>query len=254
MQYQEYGTENKETIMLLHGGGLSWWNYRAEAELLRHDYHVILPVLDGHADSDRPFSSIESNAAEIIRFIDEQLGGRVLLIGGLSLGGQILLEMLAQRADLCRFAVIESAMTVPARLTHVLIAPVFGSSYALIRNERFARLQFRSLHMNSALFRDYYRDTCQIEKRDMIAFMKANTAYALRASVQKSHAELHAFIGEKETRGIKRSAAELCKAVPSCRLTVLPGLYHGEFSVNHPAQYAETVRSIVQEQPYSVAL
>ena len=35
MQYREYGTENKETVMLLHGGGLSWWNYRAEAELLR---------------------------------------------------------------------------------------------------------------------------------------------------------------------------------------------------------------------------
>ena len=254
MQYQEYGTENKETIMLLHGGGLSWWNYRAEAELLRHDYHVILPVLDGHADSDRPFTSIESNAAEIIRFIDETLGGRILLIGGLSLGGQILLEMLAQQTNLCRFALIESAMTVPARLTHALIAPAFGSSYALIRKERFAKLQFRALHMNDALFPDYFRDTCKIKKQDMIAFMKANTAYALKASLPDSQAELHAFIGGKETRGIKRSAAVLREAVPGCSLTVLPGLYHGEFSVNHPAQYAETVRCIAQGRPYSITL
>ena len=47
MEFKEYGKNNDETIMLLHGGGLSWWNYRNVAEQLRQDYHVILPVLDG---------------------------------------------------------------------------------------------------------------------------------------------------------------------------------------------------------------
>lgn len=27
MIIKEYGIKNKETIILLHGGGLSWWNY-----------------------------------------------------------------------------------------------------------------------------------------------------------------------------------------------------------------------------------
>ena len=31
MKVKEYGDRNKETIMLLHGGGLSWWNYREVA-------------------------------------------------------------------------------------------------------------------------------------------------------------------------------------------------------------------------------
>ena len=66
MKYQEYGVGNKETIILLHGGGLSWWNYRDVAELLKDEYHVILPILDGHAGSDRSFTSIEDNASEII--------------------------------------------------------------------------------------------------------------------------------------------------------------------------------------------
>ena len=38
------------TAVLLHGGGLSWWNYRAVADLLAaNGYRVVLPVLDGHA-------------------------------------------------------------------------------------------------------------------------------------------------------------------------------------------------------------
>ena len=71
MKYVEYGKENKEVVILLHGGGLSWWNFREVAEWLQLKYHVILPVLDGHTDSDRNFTTIEANAEEIIAFIEE---------------------------------------------------------------------------------------------------------------------------------------------------------------------------------------
>ena len=67
MKYIEFGKDNKETIILLHGGGLSWWNYKDVAELLKDEYHIILPILDGHAGSDRDFRSIEDNAKEIIK-------------------------------------------------------------------------------------------------------------------------------------------------------------------------------------------
>lgn len=107
---------------------MSWWNYREVAEHLQKEYHVILPILDGHAGSDRPFTTIEENASEIIDFIYEHFRGAVLLIGGLSLGGQILLEMLSQRKDICSYALIESAAVIPSKLKNALIAPVFGSS------------------------------------------------------------------------------------------------------------------------------
>ena len=155
MQFRQYGADRKDTILLLHGGGLSWWNYREAAELLQGEYRVILPILDGHAGSDRPFTTIEENAAEIIRFLDERLGGSVLLIGGLSLGGQVLLEMLTQRRDLCSYALVESAAVIPSGLTNALIAPVFGASYGLIRNRCFAKMQFQSLHIRPGLFEDY---------------------------------------------------------------------------------------------------
>ncbi len=248
MNCKEYGAGQRDTVMLLHGGGLSWWNYREAAELLQDEYHVILPILDGHAGSDRPFTTIESNAEEIIAFIDEHLDGKVLMIGGLSLGAQILLEMLAQRSDICRFALVESAMVVPSPLTHALIGPAFGSSYGLIRNRSFAQLQFRSLRLKPALFEDYYRDTCRISRSDMIAFIKANTAYSLKDSISQCTAEVHVCAGEKETRGILRSAEMISRKVPGSVLTVLPGLYHGEFSANHPRDYVSTVRNIIKQQ------
>ena len=244
MNYREFGAENRDTLILLHGGGLSWWNYRAEAELLQSDYRVILPILDGHAGSDRPFASIESNAAEILSFIDENLGGSVLLLGGLSLGAQIVLEMLCQRKNVCRYALVESAAVLPDRLTHALIAPVFGTSYGLTRNKSFARLQFRSLHIRPALFEDYWRDTREIQKADMIAFLKANTGYALKASVSACAAETHVIAGGKENRRMQQSAKLLGETIPESDVNILPGLYHGEFSLNRAEEYARMVRRI----------
>ena len=58
MRVVEYGKGNADVLVLLHGGGLSWWNYRKEAELLEQCYHVVLPILDGHGDSDCDFISI----------------------------------------------------------------------------------------------------------------------------------------------------------------------------------------------------
>ena len=66
MNYIEYGKENRKVIVLLHGGGLSWWNYKEVAEMLQRDYRVILPILDGHAGCDKAFTTIEDNAAKHI--------------------------------------------------------------------------------------------------------------------------------------------------------------------------------------------
>ena len=247
MRFQEYGLNHQDTVLLLHGGGLSWWNYREAAELLRGEYHIILPILDGHAGSDRPFTTIEDNASEIISFIDERLSGSVLLIGGLSLGGQILLEMLSQRKDICSHALVESAAVIPSKLTNALIAPAFGTSYGLIRKRSFAKLQFQSLHIKPELFEDYYRDTCQIKKQDMIAFLKANTSYALKDAFKESSAVVHVYVGERETGGILRSAEAICRMRPSCILHRIPALQHGEFSINHAAQYASAIRHMIQD-------
>ena len=71
--------------ILLHGGGLSWWNYIDEISLLENEFHIVIPILDGHSGSDTNFTSIESNALEIINFINKNYNGKVKLIGGLSL-------------------------------------------------------------------------------------------------------------------------------------------------------------------------
>ena len=246
MKYIEYGDANKDAIILLHGGGFSWWNYREIAETLSSDYHIILPILDGHAESNDDFSTIEDNAARIISFIDKHLGGSVLLIGGLSLGGQILLEILSQRKNICRYALVESALVIPSKFTYSMIKPAFGSCYGLIKHKWFAKLQFRSYRIKQELFEDYFRDTCGISKQNMISFLQANSLYSVKESLKESCSKVSIFVGEKENNAMQKSASIIHNALPGSSLQVLPKMYHGEFSMNHANDYANTVIQMIQ--------
>ena len=238
MKIVEYGTQNREVLLLLHGGGLSWWNFRCQSEQLSARFHVVLPVLDGHAESEEDFTGIEANAERILSLIDSAYGGHVLCIGGLSLGAQILAEMLSQRADVCRYAVIESASVIPSRVTNALIGPAFSASYSLIRKRGFAKMQFRYLRIREDLFEEYFRDTAKITKGNMIAFLKANTAYEPKPALQKCRARARIIVGEKEQKGMLRSAQLLQRMLPESSLEIKKGLRHGEFSLNHPEEYA----------------
>ena len=247
MHYVEFGKENNNIILLLHGGGLSWWNYEDVAKSLQKDYHVILPILDGHAKSEKPFTTIEDNADEIIAFIDAHLGGSVFLIGGLSLGGQILLEILSQRNDICKYAFIESALVIPSKLMYSMIKPAFGSCYGLIQYKWFSKLQFKSLKIKSDLFDRYFRDTCAISKKDMVAFLQANSLYSLKESIKKCTAKVYVFVGGKEKNAMQKSAKVIHQALQESILQILPGLYHGEFSINQGKDYANKIREIIED-------
>ena len=86
----------QKTVLLLHGGGLSRWNFRAVAGAMGDGCRVILPALDGHAGSEHDFTSIEDSAQRLIDRIDREFGGHVAVLGGLSLGAQVAVEMAAR--------------------------------------------------------------------------------------------------------------------------------------------------------------
>ena len=247
MTIMEYGQQNPEVIMLLHGGGLSWWNYREVAQKLAAQYHVVLPVLDGHADSAVPFSTIEDNAARLISYIDTHFGGQILAIGGLSLGGQIAAEMLSQKQDICQYALLESVLVKPTKLTAALIGPTFGMSYGLIKQKWFAKLQAEYLGIPKELFDDYYRDTCKLGKADLIAFLTANSLYAIKPSLAETMAKVKIVAGSREQSNIRDSAVLLNRAVPGSSMEILPGLRHGDLSLNKPEQYAKILTDWIGE-------
>ena len=245
MEYVDYGIEQENIIIFLHGGGLAPWNFREEANRLKDNYHVIIPVLDGHSGSDRDFTTIGSNADEVINFIDEKCSGSVFMICGLSLGGQILVDILSKRKAICRFAIIESALVLPMRTTHALIKPTISLCYPLVKKRWFAKLQFQSLHVRKEYFDDYYRDSAAITKENMISFLRENSDYQLKDGIEECQAKTLILVGSRESNIMKKSAEILYEKIPDASLEILPGYYHGDLSMNHAESYIEKVSALI---------
>lgn len=239
MKVVEVGQENQDVIVLLHGGGFSWWQYQAQMDLLCENYHVVLPILDGHAGSDADFTSIEDNAKRLLDYIDKTYGGSVFLIAGLSLGGQILLEMLALRKNICQYAIVESAAIIPDKLTAGLVAPLFSMSFPLIKKKWFAKMQFCYLGIRADLFEHYYGDTVKLSKQNLIAFTKASSLYQVKKNLKNSLARVRIIVGEKETKKMHASARYLHDLLPDSRLEIKAGLAHGQYTINQPDLYVK---------------
>lgn len=80
MIFHEFGDKNFPHILLIHGGGSSWWNYLRQARMLSDKYHVVLPTLNGHGEEcQKDYISTEDSALQIIDYIKNNCDENCLL-------------------------------------------------------------------------------------------------------------------------------------------------------------------------------
>jgi len=109
----EYGNPHGTPLILIHGGAGGVWTWE---ETVKHlgEYRCLLPELPEHGSSQSsgPFS-IRATAAQIIQYIRQQIPGGKAHIAGLSVGGQVAIEMLGLAPEAVLSAVVSGALAFP---------------------------------------------------------------------------------------------------------------------------------------------
>lgn len=88
MKYFEFGKENKELMVLLHGGGTSYLGVLPTAKKIAEKYHVVLLAYDGFnpSEPETVFQSLAYEARGLEDYLIENYGGKVDILYGLSYG------------------------------------------------------------------------------------------------------------------------------------------------------------------------
>lgn len=241
-------TQNKAfpTIILLHGGGLSWWSLKPVIAYLERVFHVVTPIIDGHGeDGDETFISIEDSAQKLISYIQNEYNGKVYAIAGLSIGAQIVTEVLSVKNDIANYAIIESALVYPIKGVASMTVPAYKLFYGLINKRWFSKLQAKTLFVPENMFEQYYEDSLKITKQSLINITLSNGNYALKGTISDTKAKVLIVVGEKELGIIKKSGKRLHEAIAGSQLYIAPNMRHGEISLLHPEKYAELVGSFL---------
>lgn len=236
--FKEFGNKKLPVIVLLHGGGLSWWSWKNQIEILQNNYCVVTPIIDGHGeDYDTTFISIGDSANKIINYIKTNHNGKVFAICGLSIGAQIVVEILSKDKDITENAVIESALVYPMKYTTALTVPMFNLIYGLIKKRWFAKIQAKSLYVPTSLFETYFQDSSSMTKETLINITRSNGLYSLSDNINKTTAKVLIIAGGKEIHLMKKSAKLINSSIHNSTLKILPKSGHGELSLLHPQEY-----------------
>lgn len=249
MLFKEFGKKDMPVIILLHGGGLSYWSLNNIVENLIDNYYVVTPIIDGHGDDgENIFISIEESANKLIQYIDEECNGQVFAIGGLSIGAQIAVEILSKRENIAKYAFIESALVYPIKGVSALTVPAYKLSYGLVKKRWFAKMQAKTLFVPDNMFERYFEDSCKISKQSLINISLSNGKYKLKDSIKNTKAKVLIIVGEKELKIMKKSAKMLEEYIPDSELYMVKNMGHGEISLVDYEQYLNVVKMFIEKQ------
>lgn len=246
MKFREFGNSNNPKFILLHGGGLSWWSLKAIIEDLEKQYHVITPIIDGHGeDGETLFISIEDSANKLISYIDDNYNGKVFALRGLSIGAQIVTEMLSIRVNISEYAIIESALVYPIKGTKALTVPTIKLSYGLSEKRWFSKMQAKSFGIPNNMFEQYYNDIVKMSKESLINITVSNGTYYLKENIHNTNTKVLIIVGKKELSIMKKSAIKLNDMIINSELYIGEGMRHGEISLVHTKKYLKLIKSFV---------
>ena len=245
MDFHLYGIPEKPTLLLLPGLGVSHEIFLPLVELLKEDFRIITADIDGFLlGKPSRFTSVDDQAAQAIRYVQENLAGRLDVAYGLSLGGKILSRVLERNEIVIDHAIMDAAPLLP------LPKWVEG----LLRHYQAFNV-WTCYHWTGfwrRLFHSHYFDVLLDEVRKVYPSGKTRAVLDGYKSVYTSKLEsihgnnMHYWYGAKEAFVAKPQVRHLLSLCPDAHVEVFEKMNHGQLLVDRPDEVARRIRAMMR--------
>lgn len=219
--FEETGTANKQTIVLLHGGGVSGWMWQGVTAILAKEYHCLVPDLpeQGESANVAPFTHVlaADNVGALIRALAHGSKAHVV---GLSEGAQVAVAMLARCPEVMRSAIVSSAILRPMPGGWMYTRGMFRWSYRLFiaplrNNDGWIRLNMRSsAGIGDEYFPQFKKSFQELSENGFVNLMYEAMHYRMPTGLEKAALPVLVVTGEHEYPQMKDSARDLLAVLP----------------------------------------
>jgi pimeloyl-ACP methyl ester carboxylesterase len=224
MRVHETGPAGAPIIVFLHGVAASAGMWEAHIHHFA-GYRCLRPDFPGFGDSaNEPWVSIEDAAAGTADLIRARAGGPAHVVG-LSLGGMVAMQLLADAPQLVDHAVIDGASVLPirgaslAKLAIRLSPPIIKSDLAIatvarsigVPKQHRAGITRDYRRMSSAAFVAAFTDALDFRQPPRLASAPCKTLFVC---------------GSREPAATRTSQRHLAYAMPNATAAVVPGRWH----------------------------
>jgi pimeloyl-ACP methyl ester carboxylesterase len=250
LYFKESGPENSETIVFLHGGGLSGWMWEKQLESFT-DYHCLVPDLPEHGKSQdiKPFT-MENAADQVINLIEQKAHNRKTHVVGISLGAQIIVKMLSKSPEFIDHAVISGTLvrTLPATELILKLLNYTIKAYMPIKDSDFLiKSNIRSYGIPKDNFESLKEATRSLDADALNRMLHENMFFRIPEGLEKADNPVLVIAGEKEYGIMKKSASDLFKAFPNSEGYIASNMVH-TWNLTSPEFFNNVVRSWITDK------
>lgn len=248
MNFHEFGDKNNPHIMLIHGGGNAWWNYLRQARVLSQKYYVILPTMDGHGEEyNISYESTEASADKLMDYINENCDGKLFALCGVSLGGQIVIELLSRKPTLVDKAIIDGSVCYPtpnmAKFCIITVKLVgrfmFNKKACKWQLDLMPKMLPEKMILPKEIQDYYMQDMPILPIETLVTMYNTYMNYQIKESLRDTKAQVMYWYGEKEMKCVKKSALLFQSYVSDCKIYEAKKYNHGYLAIYLPNEWLE---------------
>jgi pimeloyl-ACP methyl ester carboxylesterase len=215
--FNENGQSSSETIIFIHGLGISGWMWNEQLEFF-HDYHCIIPDLPEHGKS-RALNhfTIDDAAESIVELINEHAHNQLVHLVGISLGAQVVLQILSKAPELVNSAFISGALISTNSNNATLLKSLYHTLevYQPVKNsDFFIKANMRTYNMPKRFYKEFKKSTASIENKNLEEILRENITFKLPIGLENLEVPLLVMVGEKDYKIIKKSALAIIEKLP----------------------------------------
>lgn len=243
--FKESGRDKPETIIFLHELNMAGWMWDEQVKAFS-DYHCIVPDLPDHGKSinNSPFT-IKNAAGQVRELIKEKVQkGRAHLVG-ISIGAQVILQILNDTPERVESAFISGALVnnsqpsdnflelfdylldsyIPVKDHHLSIGS-YIRCYGIPKNQR----------------RNFIKSTHAIKSNIAREALIENILFKIPDKLDKTDIPVLIMAGEKDHHKIKESASILSGVLSNSKAFLAPRVGH-VWNMENPELFNDILRS-----------
>jgi pimeloyl-ACP methyl ester carboxylesterase len=250
MYFKETGKSSAETIIFLHGGGMAGWTWDEQLKAF-HDYHCIVPDLPEHGQSMelKPFSI--SRTADMIKDIIQDHGhdGRAHLVG-ISLGGQIIVQILSINPEVVDHALISGTLIRRIPYTEELLKLLDYAIkvYEPVKDtEFFIKANMRTYNLPKNYFEKFKESTNLLKRDSLERILKENMLFKMPDGLKNVNTPVLVMAGEKDYKIIRESAKDLTEILPLSKGFMAPKVGHA-WNLEAPQLFNRVLRRWINDK------
>jgi len=247
---KETGKNRDKTIIFLHGGGIAGWMWYKQVEAFS-DYHCIVPDLPEHGKSAEimPFT-IHGAADMVINIIKNQAHNGKAHLVGISLGAQIIVQILSKAPEVVDHALISGTLvrSIPYKESFLKLLNYLIKVYGPVKDtDFFIKANMRMYHIPKSLFNEFKESTYLIRNDSLNRILKENMLFKMPHGLKKANVPVLVMTGQKEHVILKESARDLLHLLPNSLGAMALKVGH-LWNIENPELFNETLRAWITDE------